>query len=317
MKLIRPTLEGDGVLIDVLTPGDLFGSAAALGHATYPYTAHTLTVACALSSISARDFRAVLVEYPQVALAVLDDVTQRLEQAHTTVRRLASGTVEHRVASTLLALADKVGEPRGEEILLQLPLTRPDLAAMTGTTTESVSRTLSRLRRAGVIATGRRWISITDRGRLAESCLALTSRDIGASGAGRVRLPRKPRPRPAASRWCPSRGPGVRGERVQLGPDLGAVAGLGEGPDLRHERLRVGGQMRGAPVGEVAHVRVPALVQGDQVLELAQHVEGAALVALTGPYRRARGLGGVVGRHGASPCEEMRNGDVGRMPTPW
>src|SRR5690606_9623623 len=74
--------------------------------------------------------------------------------------------------------------------------------------------------------------------------------------------------------------------------------------------------MRGAPVGEVAHVRVPALVQGDQVLELAQHVEGAALVALTGPYRRARGLGGVVGRHGASPCEEMRNGDVGRMPDP-
>lgn len=167
VKLIRPTLAGDDVLIDVLTPGDLFGSAAALGHATYPDTAHTLTVACALS-ISARDFRAVLVEYPRVALAVLDDVTQRLEQAHTTVRRLASGTVEHRVASTLLALADKVGEPRGGEILLQLPLTRPDLAAMTGTTTESVSRTLSRLRRAGVIATGRRWISITDRVRLAE-----------------------------------------------------------------------------------------------------------------------------------------------------
>lgn len=166
VKLIRPTLEGDNVLIDVLTPGDLFGSAAALGHATYPDTAHALTVACALS-ISAGDFRAVLTEHPRVALAVLDDVTHRLEQAHTVVRRLASGTVEHRVAATLLALADKVGESRGNGVLLQLPLTRPDLAAMTGTTTESVSRTLSRLRRDGIIDTGRRWVAIVDRERLA------------------------------------------------------------------------------------------------------------------------------------------------------
>lgn len=166
VKLIRPTLEGDNVLIDVLTPGDLFGSAAALGHATYPDTAHALTVACALS-ISAGDFRAVLTEHPRVALAVLDDVTHRLEQAHTVVRRLASGTVEHRVAATLLALADKVGQARGNGVLLQLPLTRPDLAAMTGTTTESVSRTLSRLRRDGIIDTGRRWVAIVDRERLA------------------------------------------------------------------------------------------------------------------------------------------------------
>lgn len=165
VKLVRPALDGTDVLVDVITPGGLFGSLAALGDASYPDSARSLTVTCALS-ISAAGFRAVLREHPQVALAALDDVAGRLEQAHAAVRRLSGGTVEQRVASTLLTLADKLGEPRGNAILLQLPLTRADLAAMTGTTTESVSRTVSRLRRDGIINTGRRWTSILDRARL-------------------------------------------------------------------------------------------------------------------------------------------------------
>ncbi|GAB2756699.1 Crp/Fnr family transcriptional regulator [Nocardioides pakistanensis] len=166
VKVLRPSLDGAEVLVDVIRPGALFGSVAALGHSTYPDTAQALTVSCALR-ISAPDFRAVLEEHPGVALVVLDDLAARLEQAQQTVRRLSGGTVEQRVASTLLALADQVGEPHGDSVLLQLPLTRGDLAAMTGTTTESVSRTLSKLRRQGVVETGRRWTAVTDREALA------------------------------------------------------------------------------------------------------------------------------------------------------
>jgi CRP-like cAMP-binding protein len=167
VKVLRPSLEGSHVLVDVITPGALFGSVAALGDADYPDTAEALTVACALR-MSATDFRALLREHPHVALTVLDDVAARLEQAHQTIRRLSGGTVEQRIAATLLTLADKLGQPLGDSTLLQLPLTRADLAAMTGTTTESVSRTLSALRRAGLIDTGRRWTAVTDRTGLAK-----------------------------------------------------------------------------------------------------------------------------------------------------
>lgn len=159
--MLRPSFDGAEVLVDVVTPGTMFGSVAALGRSTYPDTAQALTVSCALR-IPAIDFRAILAEHPDVALAVLDDLAGRLEQAQQTVRRLSGGTVEQRVASTLLALADRVGERRGDSVLLQLPLTRGDLAAMTGTTTESVSRTLSKLRRQGLVETGRRWTAVTD-----------------------------------------------------------------------------------------------------------------------------------------------------------
>lgn len=165
VKVLRPSLEGTDVLVDVVTAGGMFGSVSALGQSLYPDTAEAMTVSCALR-ISAADFRDVLQQHPGVALAVLDDVASRLEEAQQTVRRLSGGTVEQRVAATLLTLADKLGEPRGNSVLLQLPLSRADLAAMTGTTTESVSRTLSSLRRQGLVETGRRWTAVTDRAGL-------------------------------------------------------------------------------------------------------------------------------------------------------
>lgn len=167
VKVLRPSLGGNDVLVDIITPGGMFGSVAALGDSTYPDTAEALTVSCALR-ISAADFKNVLAEHPVVALAVLDDVADRLERAHEAVRTLSGGTVEQRVAATLLTLADKLGEQRVEGLLLQLPLSRADLAAMTGTTTESVSRTLSRLRKQGVIETGRRWTAVRDREALVQ-----------------------------------------------------------------------------------------------------------------------------------------------------
>ena len=166
VKVIRPSLGGQDVLVDVLTAGSPFGTLTTLGEAVYSDTAEAMTVSCALS-ISAEDFREVVSSHPSVALAALDDLAHRLEAARESVRRLSGGTVEQRVAATLLTLVDKLGEPRDGSILLQLPLTRADLAAMTGSTTESVSRVMSRFKRDGVIDSGRRWTSVLDRDRLA------------------------------------------------------------------------------------------------------------------------------------------------------
>ncbi|MCC6314030.1 MAG: winged helix-turn-helix domain-containing protein, partial [Thermomicrobiales bacterium] len=44
---------------------------------------------------------------------------------------------------------------------------RQDLAGMTGATVETVSRVLSQFRRDGLVESGRRWIAVRDRARLA------------------------------------------------------------------------------------------------------------------------------------------------------
>jgi len=167
-KLSQPTAGGQEVVVDLLIPGDLFGALSILGQPVYPETAWALTTTCALR-VDPQSFREILAEHPQVALRVLDDVAGRLAQARSEVGQQSTSTVAQRVATTLLRLADRLGQERSGNrgTLLQLPLSRADLAGMVGSTTESVSRVMSRLRREGIIDSGRRWTAVLDRDRLA------------------------------------------------------------------------------------------------------------------------------------------------------
>lgn len=167
-KAFHSAPNGHDTIVDVLAPGDLFGGLSVLGQPIYGETAEALVTTCALR-METNVFREVLLEHPQVALRVLDDVTAQLGGARTDASQHAATTVAQRVATTLLRLADKFGQhgASGPGTLIQLPLSRADLAGMTSSTPESVSRVMSRLRKDGIIESGRRWTSILDRDRLA------------------------------------------------------------------------------------------------------------------------------------------------------
>lgn len=161
VKLSRHTLSGQDVVLDILAPGDFFGSLAILGDATYPDTAQAQTAVCVLG-IHAQEFQQVLFQHPSVALAVLQVTAERLHAAHESIRQLSAFSVERRIAAVLLKLAEKLGEPSEEGVLIQTPLSRQDLADMTGTTLESASRVMSQFQKQGVIRSGRQWVAIAD-----------------------------------------------------------------------------------------------------------------------------------------------------------
>ena len=98
----------------------------------------------------------------------LEVVSQRLADSQEVIKQLSAYTTEQRIAAALLRLAGKLGEIRGENVLIQLPFSRQDLAAMTGTTTETVSRIMSRLAEEKLIKSGRKWVTITDAKKLEE-----------------------------------------------------------------------------------------------------------------------------------------------------
>ena len=112
--------------------------------------------------LSADDFDAIMERFPAVARATLRGVSRRLSQAQQAVHLLAGEPLEQRLAAMLLLIADKMGRPWDGGILLDVPLTREDLASMTGAAPESVSRLLSGWRREGLIDSGRRWIAVRD-----------------------------------------------------------------------------------------------------------------------------------------------------------
>jgi CRP-like cAMP-binding protein len=167
VKLVRNTASGRDVLLDILHGGDYFGSLSTFGGRVHAETAITQTDCCILQ-ISSEDFEMILAEYPDVTRKVLEAVSKRLTESQEIVKQLSAYTVEQRIASTLLRLAGKLGETRGQGVLIQLPFSRQDLAAMTGSTTETVSRVMSRFAEDGLVISGRKWVTITDKKRLEE-----------------------------------------------------------------------------------------------------------------------------------------------------
>jgi CRP-like cAMP-binding protein len=86
------------------------------------------------------------------ALGVLASHVREFQNRY---RELATERVERRLARTILRLANQTGRKIEEGVLLDLPLTRQDLAEMSGTTLFTVSRILSRWEVDGLILSGR------------------------------------------------------------------------------------------------------------------------------------------------------------------
>ena len=86
----------------------------------------------------------------------------RLRTAHERVRQSSALSTEGRIANLLLILSKRFGKPSNVGLLIQSPLTRDDLAAMTGMTTETASCVMSQFQKDDLIQTGRKWVSIID-----------------------------------------------------------------------------------------------------------------------------------------------------------
>lgn len=79
---------------------------------------------------------------------------------------ISTAPVDQRIAFVLLKLADKLGEKNEVGLLIQMPLSREDIANLTALTTETVSRAMSQFQKDGWIKTGRQWVAIVQRERL-------------------------------------------------------------------------------------------------------------------------------------------------------
>ncbi|MBI5928636.1 MAG: Crp/Fnr family transcriptional regulator [Chloroflexi bacterium] len=99
--------------------------------------------------------------YPVVTLNILKMVAGRLREAHNRIRELSTEDVECRIARAVLRLIDKVGTPtKHGAVQLEMRLTRQDLAEMSGTTLETVSRTLKAWERMGIVQCHREKLTV-------------------------------------------------------------------------------------------------------------------------------------------------------------
>jgi CRP-like cAMP-binding protein len=161
VKLLRHSEEGRDVVLDVIGPGHMFGEMAVFDGAPYSSSAQAMEDV-AVVAISRPDFFRLLERYPSVSLAVISELSRRLRSASDLVHSLAVERVERRIARMLLKLAASTAQRGQNGLVIDLPLTRQDIADMTGTTVETAIRVMSRFRRQGLITTERGRVIVLD-----------------------------------------------------------------------------------------------------------------------------------------------------------
>lgn len=89
--------------------------------------------------------------HPQLALRVVDVLSNRLKQVHELLGYIAMDDIRSKLLYLLLRLAAEFGaEDQGDWTLISADLTHQDLATMIGATRETVSTTLAALSREGI-----------------------------------------------------------------------------------------------------------------------------------------------------------------------
>jgi CRP/FNR family transcriptional regulator len=100
---------------------------------------------------------------PKCALALLIVYAQWVQRRERTVVRLAHRDTRARLATVLLELVDRFGEPKEGEVAIEMRLPHLMLAEMTASSRVGVSKEMSRFRREGVIKTrGKSQIALLD-----------------------------------------------------------------------------------------------------------------------------------------------------------
>jgi CRP-like cAMP-binding protein len=161
VKVSCTTAEGKEIVLGFCGPGELLGEMSVIDETPRSGTVEALEPVEALA-LAASDFRAVVSSHPKLAMQLLRMVSRRFRDADRKRIEFAASQTLGRVAARLVELAERYGEPAGGEIAIDLPISQEELAGWTGSSRESVAKTLHTLRELGLVVTERRRITVRD-----------------------------------------------------------------------------------------------------------------------------------------------------------
>lgn len=152
VKIIKHTVMGKDIILEVMSAGDIFGGVAVLDNKPYPATAQVMKAA-KLIKIRRPDLMKVMNSYPDLKLEIVRYFSDKLRDSHEMLKNIATERVERRIASLLLKLAEKAVVDAEGYKQLDFPLTRQEISEMVGTTVETCIRTMSKFQKSGMIRT--------------------------------------------------------------------------------------------------------------------------------------------------------------------
>lgn len=160
IKKGRVRVHSGALAVAILGPGQVFGTSSLFGAAVTGQRVVAVDEVLICDAPTAK-FLQIMATHPGLAAKMMTLLARQMFELEQTVERVATETVEQRLADILLRLANHDTDRPWVENASQA-----DLARMIGASRESVSRTLNGWARAGTITSGQRWIEIGDEAAL-------------------------------------------------------------------------------------------------------------------------------------------------------
>jgi CRP/FNR family transcriptional regulator, nitrogen oxide reductase regulator len=159
VKILQSGPGGEHLVVRFINPGEMFGTLAVYTGGGYPADAEAVTD-CVEISWPAGVMTELMLRHPQIGLNMIAIIGRRLREVQNRLREAASERVERRIARALMRLLRHGGRRTDTGVAIDFPLSRQDLAEMTGTTLHTVSRTLSAWEERGLVELGRQQVIV-------------------------------------------------------------------------------------------------------------------------------------------------------------
>jgi len=165
VKVFKATPAGKEIILEIFGPGDPLGAVAVYEGGAFPASAMALEPTTCLI-LARRDFFQLLEQNPSMMRGVLSGLTLRLVELTRRITELTGGRIESRFARLFLKLAAQMGRPERGGVFIAMPLSRQELADLTGTTIETCIRIMSRWGKDDVLRTEKDGFILIDRSSL-------------------------------------------------------------------------------------------------------------------------------------------------------
>lgn len=166
VKLSSITPDGKQAILAFIEPGEIFGELSLVSPEEREEHAETM-IATTLVLLPVAALDGLMNESPQLALSVTKLIGFRRQRIERRLKSLLFRSNRDRLVQLLLDLAGQYGRATEEGILLGIPLSHQDMAAVIGATRETVTNLLGELQLERLIKVSRQRIVVRDLNRLA------------------------------------------------------------------------------------------------------------------------------------------------------
>jgi CRP/FNR family transcriptional regulator, anaerobic regulatory protein len=159
VKISKLSEEGKEQIIRILYEGDFMGELSLFTQSPFMNNAEALETT-SVCIVNGKELSRLIEKNPSISLKIMKELSSRLENTERLIESIGLGNVEQRVAEILLKMSDDTG-------VVNLSISKRDLAAHIGMSQETLSRKLSSFQEEGWIRQeGQRKIIIINRASL-------------------------------------------------------------------------------------------------------------------------------------------------------